>query len=102
MTPETIINRLTAEILHQTDIEGIRLVISMAFTAGMTEAKSNNAGNKPVASIDDKGNIIKVYPNGPRQAAKDLLGNHSNIARCARMGKWKASCYKWKYIKDNE
>lgn len=97
MDQQTIINRITAEILHQSDIEGIRNCVAMAYSAGVDECNKNHSNRKRVARLDSEGEIIKIYES-TKQAARILGGDPGNIALSARTGKWKALGSRWKYV----
>lgn len=99
MTEEKIIARLTAEACHQTTIEGMRLVIMMAYSAGINTGHSDHSNAKRVACLDNQGKIIKEF-NSTHDAAR-ALGNpglQANIATSARTGKWRTAGYYWKYV----
>lgn len=82
MTQDTIINRLTAEALHQTTVEGMRQVISMTYTAGHKDGRRFSKRNrKKVILCDLQGNEIRPF-NDYQETADYLKVSVSSIKQC--------------------
>lgn len=99
MTSNEIINKISAEILHQTDADGIRRCVSMAFVAGLELGHKDHCHSRRIAAYDSNGNFIREYSSA-REAARVMMGSYGNISKSARDGKWKAYDFYWKYINE--
>lgn len=96
MERDVIINRLTNEILHQTDVEGIKQCIAMAFGAGYERGRNTEGKNISVTQLTSEGHIITEFES-VMSASRFTKINHSDIVKCCKGKRKRAGGYQWQY-----
>jgi hypothetical protein len=100
MDAQAIINKLTAEVLHQTDVEGIRQCIAMAVAGGYNLGQSQYVNNKSVIQMTKDGRDVRTFAS-QTDASKATGIKQCDISDCClnKRNRTHAGGYKWKFAK---
>ena len=78
-----VINKLTNEILHQIEKDGIRRCVEMAYTVGYEAGSKSRSNQKEVCQYDLNGIFIQKFDSAA-EAERILHIYHGGVTDCCK------------------